>query len=358
MKPLLFYVDPAWRRQAQHVPLLYPFWGNALDPIKTPFYYALFERHNFDTRYYGITDDLGQADMVLLPYVHEIVVKRFPELLDECARVAKSAGKLLLVDGTGDIEYPVAAPGALVLRYGGYRFTKRPNEIHIPLYAEDLLEVHCGGVLRVRDKRQTPLIGFSGWGSLSLLQMMSARVRSLPDRVRGLADSRYHARQKGVFFRRQAMRALKKSPLVAANFIIRSSYSAHRDTAVGSMDVLRREHVDTLLASDYALDVRGDANASIRLFEALSLGRIPVIIDTERNLPLQDEVDYASFSLKVDFRDLGRLPEIIAQFHASLSPEQFTAMQRAAREAYISYFRVDALTPHLINKLRTRASQA
>lgn len=357
MKPLLFFVDPAWRRKAQHIPLLYPFWGNVVNPVKTPFYHALFERHGFDTRHYGITDDIDRADLVLLPYVHEVVLQRFPELLDECARVAQTAGKKLLVDGTGDIEYKIS-PEHIVLRYGGYRFDKKKNEIHIPLYAEDLLEVYCGGVLRLRTKGDTPVVGFSGWGELSWRQVARALVREWPDRLRGLFDSRYRARRKGVFFRRQALRTLAQSSLVKTNFLVRSSYSAHRDTAVGDMDVLRREHVETFLQSDYALDVRGDANASIRLFEALSLGRIPVIVDTERNFPFRDKLEYASFALMVDFRDSKRLPEIVAEFHAKLSPERFAQMQQAARNAYVSYFRVDVLTPHLVAEIRAAITKA
>ena len=180
-------------------------------------------------------------------------------------------------------------------------------------------------------------------------------LKELPDRLRGVFMSRYRSKKKGVFFRRKALAVLKCSSKVALSVLVRGSYSGHVNTASNSAEVLRREFVDNLLQSDYGLDVRGDANASIRLFEILSLGRIPVIIDTERNLPFSDGVDYSSFSLIVDFRDLPNLAERVAAFHHSLAPEEFKAMQLRARDAFRNYFRVDALTRPLMEEIRKKA---
>lgn len=122
------------------------------------------------------------------------------------------------------------------------------------------------------------------------------------------------------------------------------------------MEKLREEMVETILESDYALDVRGDANDSTRLFEILSLGRIPVIVDTERNFPFSDKVDYASFALIVDFRDINHLPERITEFHKNISPERFEEMQRNARDAYVTYFRIDALMRPITEELYEKLS--
>ena len=117
------------------------------------------------------------------------------------------------------------------------------------------------------------------------------------------------------------------------------------------------EMVETILESDYALDVRGDANNSARLFEILSLGRIPVIIDTERNLSFSNKVDYASFALTIDFRDIGKLSQRIAEFHENISPFHFEEMQKNARQAFIHYFRIDAIMRHVVEEIRLKISR-
>ena len=121
---------------------------------------------------------------------------------------------------------------------------------------------------------------------------------------------------------------------------------------------LQEQMVDTILQSDYALDVRGDANNSARLFEILSLGRIPVVLDTERNFPFSDKIDYSSFALVIDFRDIAHLSERIAEFHKNISPERFEQMQRNAREAYVRYFRVDALMRQIVEVLSSRLAES
>jgi hypothetical protein len=347
-----FYVDPAWRRpELRHSALLFPFWGIPPMP-KTPFLEQLFTQHSFDTSIYTIVSTLSEADAIFLPYPQTIVERTAPELLPLARRVAKESGKPLVVDGASDIEVPLE--DALVLRYGGYRFMPKPNEISIPLYAEDLLEHYRGGELALSPYRPRPVVGFSGWAQISLSTLLRALVREWRARLYGPWDSRYRAMKKGIFFRREALALLAASSRVELNALTRATYSGHRETMSKSPELLRQEFVQNLIDSDYGLDVRGDANNSIRLFEILSLGRIPVILDTERNLPFADRVDYASFALIVDFRELPHIADRIADFHTSLTEEAFREMQRKAREAYVQHFRVDAIMRHIVEELRKR----
>lgn len=292
--------------------------------------------------------------MVLMPYAHSTVRRWYPELLEKCSAAAQEMGVPLLVDGIEDTQYPIHTPNTYVLRYGGYRFERTEKEIIVPPFANDLLEMYCKEELQIRTKVEKPTVGFAGWGKLTQYQTLRTVVKELPDRLRGIVDNRFKAKKKGTFPRAQAIRTLQKSPLVTCNFIVRDSYSGHAHTAVKSIEALQREFVDNLMNSDYGLDVRGDANNSTRLFEILSLGRIPVIVDTERNFPFIDKVDYSSFALVIDFRDIKKLPERIVEFHKSISPERFVEMQKNARDAYVNYFRIDALMCSIAEELRTK----
>ena len=356
IEPLRLYVNPAWRRPGIHTPLLNPWWGN---PIVEESIFAkqLFDTYAFDTSYYSITNDVKAADMVLAPYRHVWFLRHDKTLFDECVHTAKKAGIPLLIDGAGDVEYPIVVKNAYILRIGGYRFISERGRIQIPPLADDLLERCRGGQLTIRQKGEgNPSVGFAGWTKLSPMQYLRTVIKELPVRFRSISDPRYRACIKGVLWRQKAIEILQHSPLVDFHFRTRSSFSASHKTAEGDMRKLQEEMVDTILQSDYALDVRGDANDSTRLFEILSLGRIPVIIDTERNFPFSDKVDYSSFALIVDFRDIHYLPERIAEFHKNISSERFEQMQRNARDAYINYFRIDALMRPISGELRARMS--
>ncbi len=352
IKTLTLYVNPAWRRNGIHSPLMNPWWGN---PIVEESIFAkqFFDTYSFDTKYYSITDDIAQADMVFPPYSHNWLLQYDNDLFDECVRVARESGLPLFIDGIADVEYPINIENSYVLRYGGYRFLPERGRIQIPPLADDFLERYKGGKLEVRKKGEgKPSIGFAGWAVLSPRQYLRTIIKEIPIRLRSIIDSRYRACIKGVLWRQEAIKILRKSPLLMFNLLVRTSFSANPKTAQGDMRKLREEMINSILENDYALDVRGDANDSTRLFEILSLGRIPVIIDTERNFPLKDKVDYSSFALIVDFRDLKNLPERIAEFHKNVSPERFEQMQRNARNAYVTYFRIDVLMRSITEELR------
>ncbi|MEK7114118.1 MAG: exostosin family protein, partial [Patescibacteria group bacterium] len=249
----------------------------------------------------------------------------------------------------------IAIKNAYILRYGGYRFLLEQGQIRIPPMTDDLLTRYKNSQLEVRTKGAgKPVVGFAGWAKLSLKQYLRTVIKELPVRFHGIFDTRYRACIKGVLWRQKAIKILKKSSLVDFNLLARSSFSGSPKTAVGDMQTLRKEMIETILQSDYALDVRGDANESTKLFEILSLGRIPVIVDTERNFPFSDKIDYSSFALIVDFRDIKQLPERIAEFHKTISPERFEQMQRNARDAYVNYFRIDALMRPIVEELRMK----
>lgn len=353
---LKLYVNPKWRRKGIHTPLLNPWWGNPYEETSV-FSKQMFDAYSLDTSYYTITEDILTAEMVLPPYPHQWFLRHDTVLFDECLKTARDFGLPVLIDGLGDIEHPIKVNNAYILRYGGYRFIPEPGRIVIPLYVDDLLERCCGGRLDLRKKgAEKPVVGFAGWTKISFLQYLRTIVKEFPVRLLGIFDTHYRSCTKGILWRQKAIKILKKSERVELNLRTRRSFSASPKTAEGDMKKLRKEMVDTILQSDYALDVRGDANNSARLFEILSLGRIPIILDTERNFPFSDSIDYTSFAIMVDFRELDRLPKRIVEFHKNISPENFEQMQKNAREVFVRYFRIDAIMRSLVEYLRIKTS--
>lgn len=350
----MLYVHPAWKRGGIHSPLMNPWWGNPLSESSL-FTKQMFDAYAFDTAYYAITDNLQTANMIFMPYSQAWCLRHDPALFDECLCMAQKTGIPLLIDGTGDIEKPINLKNVYVLRYGGYRFLPEHGRIQIPLYADDLLERYKQGKLDIRKKMEgKPMVGFAGWATLTRVQLFRTIIKELPVRARSIFDTRYRACTKGVLWRKKALYALQQSPRVDLHFHARNSFSGSAKTAVGDMQTLRKEMVDTILQSDYALDVRGDANNTARISEILSLGRIPVIVDTERNFPFSNKIDYSSFALIVDFRDIDRLSQRIAEFHKNISPEHFEQMQKNARNAYVNFFRIDVSTRLIVEDLRER----
>ena len=81
------------------------------------------------------------------------------------------------------------------------------------------------------------------------------------------------------------------------------------DTA--TVDGLRQAYARTLLDSRFVLCPRGYGASSIRLFEAMQLGRAPVILSDAWVPPAGP--DWGAFSLRVAERDVGRIGDILRE---------------------------------------------
>ncbi len=352
MELIKFYA-PDWYRESKlytHSEILFPFWGVTAKE-SMPYVRAASFQYQYSENDFALVDRIEDADYVLVPYPYERLKAINPERLHMIEREATRAGKPIIIDGSGDIEHPINVPNSVILRISQYAHKRQPNEITVPAVAEDLLESYAEGALHLREKSEKPSIGFTGWAHVSTKTRLKLWVKELPILFATLADEKRGAEGKGLLFRVRALEALSKSPRIEAHFTLRASYGGHVKTIEGSVADNRREFVENLLGSDYALCVKGDANYSVRFYEALSLGRIPLFLDTACVLPLEDKITYRDFCVFVDWRDIDCIGDILADFHAKLSPEQFTEMQKKAREAYVKYLRMDAFSKQLAEML-------
>ncbi len=352
-EPIKLYVGPWYRSPISHIPLLYPFWGVAHKSSRA-YAYDLMEKYQFSKNDFTLINAIADADYVLVPHNYRKLMMADPAKFAAIAADAQKAHKPLLVDASGDIEWPVPVQNAVVLRLSQYRYAVTPNEVTIPFWADDLLEVYYGGQEQLREKHERPSVGFAGWTHAPFLQRAKTALKELPVTLAGLVDPKRRAEHKGLYFRARALAALEHCPRVDAHILARASYSGHAATLQGSFEESRRQFVENLHDSDYALIVRGDANSSVRFYEALSLGRIPLFLDTACVLPLEDKINYRDFCVFVDHTDLPRIGDILADFHAHCSPEHFIDMQKKARAAYAHYLRLDQFSKRLAEELRKR----
>ena len=283
----------------------------------------------------NVGDTPEEADYILLPHNYPRL-KNHGAYIERQSGLAGRLGKKLIVFWHGDSSAQVPQRNTIVFRTNQYRSKLRENEHMMPAYAEDLL----GGSLDVRKKHGgKPVIGFCGWADYKNLKnrigtSLKNSVLTLGTMM-GISD--LQARKKGITFRMNALRHLQDSDIVEPNFIIRSSYSGNAKTLKTDPEQTRQEYVDNMLQSDYALAIKGDGNYSYRFYEALSLGRIPVLLDTDCALPLADTIDYKAFTVRVPYWDVYAIDHYVKAHYESVTDEEFQEAQRKAREAFEQY---------------------
>ena len=75
----------------------------------------------------------------------------------------------------------------------------------------------------------------------------------------------------------------------------------------------------------------GGGNFSLRFYEALSCGRIPVFVDTDCVLPFHDTIDWRRYGVWCDQSELPDIADKVADFHARLDARAFATLQRSCR---------------------------
>jgi|SRR5579884_1350605 len=228
--------------------------------------------------------------------------------------------------------------------------TRKPTEFIFPPLIADLLQEHIGETHYLEKIRQTPVVGFCGQidnltQNKKLFQAVEIHRRNLTDyfldnpflKRLGISITPHPGRYIGRRIRRRMIEAFMNTDLVQPNFIIRKKYNNGVDGLDSNHPLVRKsrqEFFNNIMESDYVLCPRGGENYSIRMFEVLCCGRIPVFINTDCVLPFEEYINWKDYCVWVEEDEINRLPEIISEFHRSHTPEDFLRLQRSCRKLW------------------------
>lgn len=314
-----------------HAVILVPFWGKNAEPRDDP------DHGRFD-RYAEVGDSLlrlsslADCDVAVFPQNWESAGEHANELGRAFTALCREAGKTAVVFHGADSSDPLPVDAA-VFRTSLLRSQRGPNEFALPAWSEDFLAHYLAGELRLRPKHARPIVGFCG-------NRMAAR--SFRGTIRGLLPDSRTTTWRGLLVehpRTTALVAVHRDRRLEPNFVLHRTFWAGALDGSSSLVKARREYVRNMLESDYVLCVRGIGNFSYRLYETLSMGRIPIFVDTDCVLPLDFEFDWRDYCVWVGSDEIDRIGDRVLEFHESLNDGEFEERQRACRwlwETHIS----------------------
>jgi hypothetical protein len=149
------------------------------------------------------------------------------------------------------------------------------------------------------------------------------------------------------------MEALARSPRVETRFTIRPA-CFHGEADAATRAAQRQEYLRNIVETDYTLCLRGYGNYSFRFFEAMSLGRPPLLIDTDCVLPLDFLHDYRKLCVVVPQADLRRAADHVARHHATLDDEGQLELQRRVRAFWAEWLAPERFFRNVALHWRTR----
>lgn len=284
-------------------------------------------------------DTINEADVVVLPDNFARPDREAHRYIATHADQAHAAGKPLFLFCFGDLNDQTRFdPRVWVFRLSVYKSTMGPRDIVVPTTAQSF----DASALRVREKADIPTVSFCGYaGHKTPRQWAAYALKNVLWDLKALVRPALRARKEGIYWRRRAMRALQSSRLVRTRFVVRRSFSGARRTIELDPTQARTEFIDSIVESDFVLAPKGYGNYSNRFLEALSLGRIPVLIDTDVVLPCEEEIEYDKIVVRVPMDRVADCAEFVRTFYDSLSAEAWQERQRLAHDTYEQYLRQD-----------------
>ena len=300
---------------------------------------------------FSLVDDAAEADICVLPKEWNYYL--WHQKQDEAARLADNAarhGKKILVWFRGDLPPRIRFHNAVVFKSAMERSRRTRDQFAAPCFIDDPTLKFSEGRIIPREKGLRPRVGFCGYASINLAKLgYSIAANCKTNLAISLGRSNYESAPiiPATVLRARALRLLSKSNAVDANFIVRDKYRAGLRTRSQNGEVVAREFFQNIYDSDYVVCVRGYGNWSVRLYETLACGRIPIFVDTDCVLPFDFALDWKEYCVWVDARDVSRIAEIVADFHAGINPNEFLELQRSCRRLWEERLSISGFMSHL-----------
>lgn len=297
---------------------------------------------------FRLEQDFRRADFAVLPMNYERYwYTKLEERVVAFSRLAEQQGVPLLVFHLGDSTFRLPVRGH-VFRASMYASKRAPDEHAMPANYSTVAG-RLEQALPPRPYSTLPTVGFCGQIGPKITLKKAIKY----ELIRWAMAFHVHPRPpppSGLLFRRQLLERLERNPGVATTFIRHDRFRAGASRRQGDPERTRQaenEFIQNLAGSDYVLCVRGGGNFSMRLYETLAAGRIPVFVNTDCCLPFEDRIDWKQHVVWVKYEEAREVGAMVARFHAGLGPERFRAMQEQNRRLWEDWLSPEAFFAHL-----------
>lgn len=139
--------------------------------------------------------------------------------------------------------------------------------------------------------------------------------------------------------RDQCIEKLTSNENIKTSFIFRNSFWGGKPHD----PELRQQYIANIRDSDMVLCCRGAGNFSYRLYEVLSCGRIPIIVDTDISLPCENVVDWNKFIITTP----ENINKDIKRWWDNITDDEYRDLQQYSRFIYESYLSPAGFTKYI-----------
>jgi len=339
MKIIKIYLDPSNKAQTKKYNLISSlFWK---ENFSEKFSNGCYEDGNFT-----LTKKLEDSDVCVLPLQWNYYLENnLVEYVESFYKKSVLAGKPFIIFSEGDYTANIPFPNVYIFQKSCYRSRdglKGQKLFSIPPIISDYLSLYCQNEIQFREFSNNPTVGFCGQSTGNFFDYIRRKSYLQYKRIKfKLGFEKWEPPPiEPSSYRNRILRKISENSEIKTNYLMRSKYRAGYRPK-GSKDPFhptRLEFIQNILNSDYTVCMRGGGNYSVRFYETLSLGRIPIFIDSDCPLPFEEFTNYKDFFIYIKEDEMHNIPEKILAFHRSLSSNEFKDYQQKCYDLWVSHF--------------------
>jgi hypothetical protein len=305
--------------------------------------------------FFQLCQNPKDADWISIPFFSSgMTGPEGKNLILQAHVIAEDLGKPFAIFSNSDIIVDPKVSPVFIFSPGTY--ARMENQVELPaLLPYDPIHRWQNGNWAPKIFKGEIEIGFCGQATLNPLKFLKDwyTIESLRCKKKNRKSPfLYIPRFLPAFERGRLLHSLENSKGLKTNFLFRSHYKAGATTTANKNKV-EKEFYENIYSNLFTLCLRGMGNYSVRFYQTLAMGRIPVLIDTDSNLPFSDQIDYKNIVVKVPFSDRFNTEDYLIDFLKNKTNSDLVKIQEACRSVWVDHFNSAAMLENLSIKMKS-----
>ena len=299
----------------------------------------LFDLHYLKNKdlsdYYVLSNLVSSCDVIVFPINYSQFIK-FTDAFKGLLQLAKKHKKPIWIYTAGDYGFTTYIKNSFTFRLGGFDSKLSDTNFVMPSFVNDPFLSYLPQGFYTLKKEHLPTIGFVGHAKSGIFKYVKELLSHYKFKIKRTMGFVLADRQS--FYPSSIKRAgylhkLSLSKGLKTNFILRNLYRAGVQTEANKQ-TSTQEFYNNIFNNAYTFCSRGVGNFSVRFYETLAVGRIPILLNTDCRLPLDKLIDWSKHCVILDETKKITFEDQILEFHHSKSDEAFQKLQESNRKLW------------------------
>lgn len=282
-----------------------------------------------------LSENPENADLLILPLTWNYYFEYGKT--DEAKEILKYYEKLnkpIITWVSGDYTHMVQDGNFILLQHNLHKRRQKNYEYAYPVIIRDPFDYLNFYGVNIASGFKKNRISFCGLANWTLFNSYESFLKELFFKIKNRIFNPHldlSLPVSGMKLRGGLLKSFNQNPNLETNLIIRK----RKDSSLISKGKYKFEYWDNMLSAPFTICIRGNGNFSVRFYETLAIGRIPILIDTDCVLPFDNEINWSKHCIMVKNTDSKKVVESVSILINTMDDNDIVNMQIANRKLWI-----------------------